>query len=448
MMKHASSVQLASAFLVLFSVLHTANAADAFVDMKFDDLDLKALPPGSEKSEASDSPLMTMIIEEGRGKVLKLVNKENKSPTLTVPLDVTKVAGKTLNVTTWSKFSGKYTPITDKPWARPKLYINAKDARGKSIHSLSLTPNPEKPEWQELKNSITIPTSAASVVAQFIIPEVECQVLFDGLIITLSDAPVVAAAPENPPAPAAPATPAVPATPATARPIVPQTVAPATPAPPAGDPNSPDALAAKAPRKTFDDGGMTFSPELAKLLQKSYPSKTANANTVMLVGSGIADKSALPKFGAPWHALPLSPKLTGATATPRNLLIALPEALLKEKPEVVFIASDPAPGRKPSSSESEDWDDICRLCARFGALPILVPHGQEGKDEQFEHIAQAVKKAADISSYVLVSPTPAEAFPKRMDNLLRLLDIHVFARVKAESVSGKPGTPNGKPVEE
>lgn len=426
--------------LLLLHALSLAGA-DALVDQKFDDLDLRALPAGWEKSEPSDSPLMSMIVEEGRGKVLKLSNKDAKTISLTLNLDLAQVAGKTLAVSTWAKFPGNYTPIADRSWARPRLLINAKDARGKTIHSISLMPQPQKPEWQELKDSITVPASAASVVAQFVIPEVECEAFFDGLNIVVTAAapavaPPVVAAPANAPKTPPPPTPAV---------------TPAAPAPPPAavvDPNNPAALAASAPKKTFDDGGMTFGPEYAARLQKSYPSKTVTANTAMFVGPGFAEKFSPPKLAAPWRVVAVSPKMTGPSATPRAMLLALPETLLKEKPEVVFISSDPAPGRKASSTESEDWEDISRLCVRFGALPVLIPHANESKDDGFDHIVQAFKKAADLNTFLMLSATPPEAFAKRAENLLKILDTHVFARVKISTEAGKTATPAGKTVDE
>ncbi|MEI6235667.1 MAG: hypothetical protein WCT04_21640, partial [Planctomycetota bacterium] len=221
-----------------------------------------------------------------------------------------------------------------------------------------------------------------------------------------------------------------------------------TPPPPTVDPNSPEQLAAKAPKRSFDDGGMLFGPEFVTKLQKSFPSKTVTAGTALFIGPAYTEKSPLPKLSSAWHAMPFSPKLVGANGAPRKLLAALPEVLLKEKPEVVFIASDSAPGRKRTITESDDWDDVARLCLRLGSLPVMVPIIQEGKDEPFENILQSFKKAADTGAYLMVWATPADAFPKRADNLLKLLDIHVFARVKINTETGKPATPNSKTVDE
>ena len=79
--------------------------------------------------------------------------------------------------------------------------------------------------------------------------------------------------------------------------------------------------------------------------------------------------------------------------------------------------------------------------------PVLVPNGPDSKDEQYDTIIKAFKKAADVNDLLMVSSIPAEAFPKRAENMLKLLDVHVFARVKMTE-GGKVGGPGGKPLDE
>lgn len=411
-----------AAFFALGLLCSCAAGGEVLINENFDAFNLDTPPAGWTKGEPTQ---LSLVAEAGHGKVLKLVNKDNKYPHLTFTLDTAKTVGKTLNISIAAKFPGVYVPIADKLSASPKLAIIAKDAAGKSLLEEGLVPQAGKAEWQELKKTVAIPATATSVTAQICIQNVTCEVFFDNLKIEFADAPApapVAVAPPTPPA------------------VAPKPVTPATPVDPITK-----WVADKAPRKSFEDGGMVFGPEYAVTLQKTYPSKTVTAGTAMFIGSGIPDKAPPYKLSTAWRALPMQPKLIGATATPRALLASLPEVLAKDKPEVVFISSDPAPGRKPTSTESDDWEDVAHLCIRYGAMPIYVPFPNETKDEQYDRLVQSLKKAVSDINYPSVSPVPAEAFAKRADNLLKLLDMHVFMRAKISDPS-KPTT--GKVVDE
>ena len=419
-MKTPHRTLITAAFMALALSSSFAAAGEILVNETFDTFNLDSLPPGWTKAEPAQIALLT---EAGHGKIVKLVNKDNKLPYVMLTLDAAKTAGKTLNISIWAKFPLAYLPIADKLWASPKLAIEAKDATGKKVVEEGLVPQAGKAEWQELKKTVAIPAGTTGVTAQICIQYVACEVFFDNLKIEVADVPA--------PAPVA-------------APVAPVAPKPVTPPPGPVDPMS-KWVADKAPRKSFEDGGMVFGPEYVAALQKTYPSKIVTVGTALFVGPGFPEKGPPYKLSTSWRALPQQPKLSGANAIPRALLASLPEVLAKDKPEVVFISSDPAPGRKPASTESDDWEDVARLCMRYGALPVFAPFPNDTKDEQFDRLVQSLKKAVADVNFPSVSPVPAEAFAKRAEILLKLLDMHVFMRAKIADPS-RPTT--GKVIDE
>ncbi|HLX61779.1 MAG TPA: hypothetical protein VKX17_10900 [Planctomycetota bacterium] len=413
----------AAAVLLLFAAPLRSRlvfAGEVLVNENFDNLNLEELAAGWSKAEPSE---LSLVFEDGRGKILRLINKDEKYPFLAYSLDPAKVASKTLVVSAAAKFPGTFEAITDKLWAKPKVLIESLDANGTAIAREELLPRMGIAEWQNLSGSFTIPASAKKVTVFLCIQFVTCEVFFDDFKIEMAAEQI--------------------ATPVTPQPNPPTANATATNATtPAADPNSPAALAEKAPKRTLEDGGMLFGPSFAKALQKSYPSKNVTANLAMFVGPGFSEKEALPKLSSGWRAAPFSVKLTGALGAPRGLLATLPDALSKEKPEVVFISGDTAPGRKATTTEADDWEDVAKLCMHFGALPVVVMHANDGKDEQYDRISQGIRKAQDINALLALAPLPQDTFYKRASLLLKLLDTHVFLRAK-EDVKG-----GNKPVDE
>ncbi len=403
-------------------------AGEVLVTENFNQFNLEELPPGWTKAEPQ---LVSLVEEEGHGKVLKLVNKDEHYPFLMYTLDAGKVSGKKVNMSIAAKFPGSFTPLADKTWAAPKMILEMKDASGTLLLPDSvLQPEANKPAWQQLEKSVTVPANAVSVCVQICIQYVTCEVYFDNLSVELADAP-----PPTPPAQAAAKNAATPPGP--------------TPAAAAVDANNPAVLAAKsAPKKTIDDGGMTFGPDYAAKLQQNYPSKKVNAGKALFVGPGIGEKDPPIKLQKNWQALNTSAKMIGKQARPRALLASLPDVLAKEKPEVVFLFGDAA-SREATTTEADDWLDLALLCKRYGALPVLVPFPSptKDKDEQFDQITQALKKAETVGELLAMSPIPQEMLPKRAGNLLGLLDTHVFLRVKLDP-AGKPAGSGAKPVDE
>jgi hypothetical protein len=440
---------LTAVFVLACSCCVTA-VGETLVNENFNQFNPNELLPGWSKAEPL---LISMVDEPDHGKVLKLVNKDEHYPFVMYTLDAGKVAGKKVTMSIAAKFPGNFVPLADKAWAAPKLILEVKDAGGNLLQTDALLqPQANKPEWQKLEKTVTVPANAVSVCAQICIQYVTCEVYFDDLRIELAEAQVAVVAPP-PVVPAPPANGAKAVPPAPVAPAVPGTPpVPAKPPVPSADPNSPAALAAKsAPKKTLDDGGMTFGPDYAASLQQSYPSKTVNSGKALFIGPGIGEKDPPIKLQKTWQVLPYPAKLVGKLARPRALLASLPELLAKEKPEVVFIFGDAA-SREATTTEADDWLDIALLCKHYGALPVLAPHPSAGKDakdkdDPFEQISQALKKAETLGSLLVISPVPQELFPKRAGHLLTLLDTHVFLRVKQDP-AGAPGSPTTKPQDE
>lgn len=423
--KNTRAIRL-GAFLLLAlpALLGRLAAGEIVLTENFDALKLNELPPEWTKMEPT---MLSMVDEEGRGKVLKIANSDERYAALVGKINPAKAAGKIVRVTVFAKFPGTYETLADKLWAAPKVLIDVHDAADKSTVT-ELVPQQHKPEWQERKADVTIPPGAKSVTVSLCVQFVTATVYFDNLTLEIvGDAPAAVPPPPAPVAPAAQATPAAPGPPAPAAPL---------------DPDSPAGRAAKAPKKALADDGISFGPDFALNLQKIALAKKAAPNTILFVGPGIGEKDPLPKLSSGWTALPLAPKLTGHSATPRHLLEELPKFLLDKKPEVVLLAGDEFPGRKPSSTEAEDWEDVASLCARMGAVPIIAVQPLGAKDEALESIRAAIHKALDIDNLVALSPQPAELYPRRVSALLTLLDRHVFLRGKADDAKSTTiGTP-------
>ena len=416
--------------IVLLALVGRLAAGEIVLSENFDALNLNELPPEWTKMEPT---MLSMVEEVGRGKVLKIASSDERYAALVGKIDPARVAGKIVRVTVFAKFPGTYETLADKLWAAPKVIVEVTDAADKATQT-ELVPQQHKPEWQERKNDVTIPAGAKSVTVSLCVQFVTATVYYDNLTLEIvGDAPAAPVAPVVQAVQAAPGPPAPPA--------------PATPAA-SLDPESPAGRAAKAPKKALADDGISFGPDFALNLQKIALAKKATPNTILYVGPGIGEKDPLPKLSAGWNALPHAPKLTGHAANPRHLLEELPKFLFDKKPEVVLIAGDEALVRKPTSTEAEDWEDVANLCARMGAVPVIVMQTTASKDETLESIHSAMRKAIDINNFVALSSQPADLYPRRISALLTLLDRHVFLRGKADDAKASSTATPGKVQDE
>lgn len=432
-------------------------------DQKLGTLDLEAPPSGWSKAVPDH---LTQVDEAGHGKVLKITGIADQNPGVDVTIDLTPYLDKTLIVIVTAKVPACASP-DGKPEQKPRVVVELKDSNDVSI--LPMSPDKSKLDWQTLRREIHVPPNAVSMTVRVVVQSVVCEALFDTLTVT-APAPAPAAVatvpattasttarPPGPPRVAVPrtnpaTTAAAPKTAAatTAAPalVVVPSDAPAVPA--SGDPNDPKAIAAKAEKRNLDDGGIQFGPEEAGRLLTDAEKKKSTQYNLMAIGPGFTEKEALKPPGN-WK-VSLPPKLVGPKVTPRQLLTQLPEVLVKEHPEVVMIGTDLNGARKATNTESDDWEDVARLCERFGAAPafmILPPGEKDKKDENFENILAAVRKARDVNNLPMLIKPP-ETLSKRVGVYLVLLDKYVFQRTKTEQPgTGTGTTPKKKgPVEE
>jgi hypothetical protein len=411
------------AFFVLLAGQH-AFCGEMLINENFDALKLDQLPPGWSRAQPNQ---LSLVDEPGRGKVLKIVNNDDRYPYVMATLEPGKASGKEVTISVAAKFPGTYVPKAENLTASPKVIFKALDNGNKTLVEEALVPQASKPDWQNLTATVNVPADAVNVSVSLCIQFVTCEVYFDNLTIE---------AKPGPGAPAVPAPVAVAPNPTATNPAV---KAPPVPAPAPAPVPVPAVALDKVPKKTLEDGGILFGPDYVKTLQKTYPSKNVNPALAMFVGPGFTEKDASPKIGSGWKVVPPSVKLVGAQAAPRALLALLPEVLVKEKPEVVFISGDLAPGRKPTTTEADDWDDVARLCVRLDALPIMVLHPNDNKDELFDRIFQGIRRAVDVNTMLAVTSIPQETFGKRAGVLLKLLDTYVFMRVKPNDPTKTPG---------
>jgi hypothetical protein len=406
-----------------------ASAGETILFENFDKMDLKNLPSGWSVSKADD---LSIVDEAGRGKVLKISHKGNGWPSLNFNVDPAKLKGKLVRVSAAVKFPGTYTPMPDKAWARPKFFISYKD-KGGADKFVSGEPEQNKPDWQTLFGTATVEPDVGQITASLRIDLVAAEVYFDDFAIEVE--PDLNAAP--PKSGTAPAT-TNPA--ATTTPPKPATGGPATAPAAAGN----DALAKSAPKKTFEDGGFLFSPEIAANLQKNVKAG-ATKNTVLMIGPGLPHKDLESKLPEKWVRVPTPKELMSAAANPRALLAVLPKFLIEHKPEVVVLVPENAPGRKPSSTEQYDWEDLARICQRLGAVPVLtVPTAAAGEAKDDLH-APLMAAAGDSLSPGIDMKAPSVA-PRRLLSVLDLLEKHVYCRTAVDAPT--PGATPKKPEEE
>ena len=193
------------------------------------------------------------------------------------------------------------------------------------------------------------------------------------------------------------------------------------------------------PVKTLDDAGYTFSPEIVKALEESVAKAgKANKNTFAVLGIGLPNKDISVKVPNGWTMISLkesAKELTGAGATPRNMLAALPEFLAREKPEIVIIIPDQAAGRKTTESENFDWEDAARTCVRFGALPVLgISPVFPAADKEGKDLRTIVGEAAFAANCPTIDLKAPSQFSRRLLDLLSLVEEHIFKR----PVTAKP----------
>jgi hypothetical protein len=197
--------------------------------------------------------------------------------------------------------------------------------------------------------------------------------------------------------------------------------------------NSP---AGKSPVMTIADSGILFSPDVARAV-KAGIKKGATEYTVAIAGPGLPMKELeSPKLNGKWVALPPAKEIG---VTPDQLLIQLPAYLAKNKPEVVVLVGETTGTRAPNKNERADWEDAARICRAMGAVPIYaIP--QDGTMAELRH---DLYDAATMSPHAAFDLKAPSTVPKRLAQMLDLLDRHVYERtpLDAPAATAKPKSP-------
>ncbi|MCY3020528.1 MAG: hypothetical protein NTW87_16020 [Planctomycetota bacterium] len=412
--------------LVALLWVTSGRASEQLVFEDFEKLDLKKLPAGWSITNAGD---FSLVDDPTHGKVLRINHQGNGWPQLFVQLDPAKVRGHVVRIAASTRFPGGYVPIDKKPWARPKLSLLFKDKSGKD-HYLDATPEPNKPDWQDIENKTSVDNEVESVSVFLRVDLVAAEIFFDDFSVEMDPDPNSAPRKSKPAQGAG--TPAVVAQP-TPSPLQPPPSQPA-PTPPAtgGDQTAP---AAKAPKRALEDGGMLFGPEIAAALQKTVKAQTAN--TYALIGPGLPIKELeTAKPPDKWTRVP-NKDMLGPLASPRRLLPLLPDYIAKNKPEVVFLFGETTTSRKMTMLEALDWEDLARICLRMGVVPVLavppaapVKEGPIGMQEDLR--TSMVKAATDANCPAVDLKTPAQ-IPRLVTQMVHLLDRHVYCRVPLDA---------------
>jgi len=394
-----SLVPFFSLLLLCSSVTHAA--AEVLYSEDFEKFDLAKLPSGV--TVGGD---LSIVDDAQRGKVLKIKAAGGDYPGLTFSIDINKARGGTLKFSVAGKCPGDIPLVADKPWAKPKLILVAKDKAGKDQYAGGHLEG-NKPDWVDLNGTFKVGDDVTSLQIALRVELVAAEVFFDAFKIEL----------EGGGAPAPATTPAAPADPKVAG----KATAPAKPvdSTPAG----------RSPKKTFEDGGMIFGPEISTAVKKALK-PGATPSTVVFVGPGLPFKE-MDNFKAPakWQAMPIPKELTGPTATPAHLLALLPAFLGKNKPEVVVLFSESTGSRKPGADERQDWEDLARVCKRMGALPVFAVQAQGSQDELRKELMEAVPMALS-PAIDLKAPSTV---PKRLAQMLDLFDRHIFERTPVDA---------------
>lgn len=390
----------------LLSPTRPALAGEALLADDFEKLDLAQLPEGWLLKGPAGPADISVADDPARGKVLRICHKGGGCPTLEIKLDIAKIRGCKVRAAVSARCPGAYTPVPEKRgW--PQLMILCQKGGASSDQIAWLGPG--SPDWLILAATYDVPPDADAVTVSLRIVEVAADAYFDSLRVEVEGAPVAGGAPAAPVAPGVPAAPNAPAAlPTPAAPVL--TPAPAGPA-------------ADAPRKSLDNDGLSFSPEMAAaLLAARKPGATTRSFVV--IGPGAPLRELEGKAVGKWTCVPGARELCGAVALPDSLIATLPGYVVAHKPEVVILAGEASGARKLLATERFDWEDLARICLRFGAVPVLAVPPAGTQDELRREMLESAKLA---DCPLLDLKTPA-AVPLRTQHLLELLERHVFGR--------------------
>ena len=402
-----------AALLVLLA--GAARAGDPLVAVDFKRLDLTLLPDGWSLKDPGD---VSIKDDQAKGKVLCINHKADNDPTLEIKLDITKVRGCKVRATAWGKCSIQYSAMPGQAMG-PMLAIIRRAKGGDGWRQGSCC-GPANTNWQALVNTLDIPIDAEAVTVSLSVVKVIGEGHFDELRVEVEGAP-----PPNPFAGAgqAPTPPAQAPAPFGQAPPAPTPGVPAATVPSAASSLPTPAGAATAPKKTVEDDGILFSPEIAATLAAALK-KGAAERSYAVVGPGAPLRDIEAKPLGKWSRIAVAGNLFGAPAAPENLLSTLPGFVVAQKAEVVIVAGGACGAHKLSYLQLHDWVDVAKVCLRLGAVPVLALPPAGALDELRRDMLEAAKAA----NCPAVDPKNATLAPLRMQQLLDLLERHVLDR--------------------
>jgi len=420
--------------VVLVLVAGSACAGEAFLAADFKNLDLGKLPEGWELKGTTAPADISIADDPAKGKVLRICHKGGGCPALEIKLDIVRVRGVKVRASVLAKCPASYKPVPEKQGA-PQLSLSCLAKGGQTLGMVS-SASPDNLDWQNVAASYDVPADAEALTVSLRIVEVAADVCFDALRVEVEGSPPAQPV-EGPPLP-----PSKGVQPAATPPAPAGQAAPAaTVAAPAKPKIVPTGAAATAPSKSMENDGLVFSPEIAAVLAAARK-KGAAERSYAVVGPGaqLLDSAAKP-FGK-WTRIAVSKDMSGTLAAPENLVSSLPGFVVAQKPEIVIVAGGACEARKLAYHESCDYEDLARICLRFGVMPVLaVPPAGPLDDLRTEMLEAA--KAANCPAVEPKSPAQA---PVRILQVLGLLERHVLERAPATEAA-KAGA-KSQPAEE
>lgn len=386
--------------------LSRAFAGEVLINEDFEKLDLAKLPSNYVINTPAE---LSIVTDPQKGKSLRISHAGGGEAALGVSLDIAKVRGRTVRAAVSAKCPKSYTPIPEKT-GYPQLVILYRDDAGSKGTVAPV--QPDSVNWQDIAATYAIPATATQVFVICRILAVQADVYFDDLTVDVLPIPGAADIAIPPPAAEGPAKNAL--TPATLEQNPAQ-----------------KAAAAQVPKKTLEEDGFLFSGDIFIAAQAAHK-QGMTPNTIALVGPGLPNPELEAKAPSRWTFLPTAREVAGVLIAPERLSSSLPAFIVKNKPEVVVLVGEVRSSRKLSLDERSEWEDLAKICARFGAVPVLaIPTAATPGDLRKEML-----EAADATHCAVIElRAPLD---KRLGKLLSLIEKHVFERTPPPATE-KPG---------
>ncbi len=371
-------------------LFRTLSAGEIVLNEDFDKLDLKALPTGYSTFRGE----FAIIPDATRGKVLKISQRGGDDPELSMQLDLNKVAGHNLRIVAFVRVPVALKPVDGKPDGVPQLKFITKDHEG-TDKVLTKVPASDNKEWQRLSLLAAVDKDSAMACVNLTLNLAAGEVQFGTVSVEI-------------------------------------------------DPDTRQEqlaeAASKAPARKMDMGGVAFGPDVAEAMQKGHEKSKATPGVMMFAGPGLPIPELDGKPPAGWTAKTAKE----LDATPRTLLAVLPEAIGRDKPEIVYLIGDGNPTRKPPGLERIDWEDLAKVCLRLGAVPVLVvPVGVN--NEEKDVVRAAMLHAADVVHCpVMELGAAGGATSARIGDLAMLAAKHIFGRDSKDAPDDKTHGGAGK----